>query len=439
MGVPAIASEFSNRLTRESESSAFRYRKAALHAVVFAAAFALLFSRRPDAILHAQFWAEDGKYWYADAYHFGWRCLLMPLDGYLNTLSRLVGLLALLVPFSVAPLVMSVCALVVEVLPVHVLLSSRFASIPVPMRLAGSLLYLALPNSYETHAILTNLQWRLALVGCLVLLGTVQERTTQRIFEVTVLAGLTMAGPLGILLIPIAALARWLKRDGRRNLHLYALIPGGVLQFLLIIFSNSRPHPPNGASVSRLAGVVGGQIFASMTLGMKTILLMYLVGNRQHLYWIELTACGIGLCIVVYGLWFGPLELKLAICFASLVFGVALWNPLVIPESSTPQWELLQFPGLGNRYYFFPMLAFLTCLLWMLRASPSVLRTRVARYVAMAILATLPIGVCSDWVLPRFKDFHFREFAEAFERAPSGSKTVIPLNPTGWRMELTKK
>ena len=44
--------------------------------IIWLAAFLMIFSRRPDAILHAQFFAEDGKAWYADAYQFGARCLL---------------------------------------------------------------------------------------------------------------------------------------------------------------------------------------------------------------------------------------------------------------------------------------------------------------------------------------------------------------------------
>jgi hypothetical protein len=33
-----------------------------MHAGIFLIAFLLLFARRPDAILHAQFYAEDGAY-----------------------------------------------------------------------------------------------------------------------------------------------------------------------------------------------------------------------------------------------------------------------------------------------------------------------------------------------------------------------------------------
>jgi len=35
-----------------------------LQVCIFMTAFAILISRRPDALFDAQFWAEDGKYWY---------------------------------------------------------------------------------------------------------------------------------------------------------------------------------------------------------------------------------------------------------------------------------------------------------------------------------------------------------------------------------------
>ena len=44
-----------------------RGRDLAMHAAIFLIAFILLFARRPDAILHAQFYAEDGAYFYSDA------------------------------------------------------------------------------------------------------------------------------------------------------------------------------------------------------------------------------------------------------------------------------------------------------------------------------------------------------------------------------------
>jgi hypothetical protein len=111
-------------------------------------------------------------------------------------------------------------------------------------------------------------------------------------------------------------------------------------------------------------------------------------------------------------------------------------NSLVAPHNATTQWELLRFPGLGNRYYFFPMIGFLASLIWMATsASP----TKLARSSARAILLLVPIGVYRDWQLPKYKEFHFQSYAAQFEQAAPGTTMNIPLNPTGWRMTLVKK
>src|SRR3954453_19860929 len=63
-------------------------------------------SRRPDAFLNPQFFAEDGNIWFADAYNIGWlRSLANTHTGYFQTLPRLGPALALAVPLPYAPLV----------------------------------------------------------------------------------------------------------------------------------------------------------------------------------------------------------------------------------------------------------------------------------------------------------------------------------------------
>ena len=413
-----------------------RIKTIAFHSLVFLVAFLILFSRRPDAILNAQFWAEDGKYWYADAYSLGWRCLLIPVGGYLNTVSRLIGLATLLFPLAVAPLIMSLCAIFVHILPIHVFLSSRFSAIPFKIRLIGSLLYLTLPNCYELHANTTNLQWHLSLVGCLILFGRPENGWGWRVFDSLILASATLAGVLGIFLFPLAASLRWLRHDSRYNRFLIALLPGSLLQCLVMLISNSRPSAPNGATLPRLIGIVGGQVFYAPVLSMKSLLLLYLFADRRTFFSIEVAALALGLPIVIYALLRGPKDLKVFLIFAAALLVLALRNPLVIPTSSSPQWELMQFPGLGNRYYFFPMLAFLASVIW-LWTGPG--RARFTRYYALAILALLPIGIYRDWQHPQYKEFHFQEFAAEFERAAPGTRMTIPINPTGWQMVLVKR
>jgi hypothetical protein len=90
------------------------------HCVIFLLACALLVSRRPDAIPHAQFWAEDGHVWFADAYNFGgWAALFRTQDGYFQFLPRLAAALAVLVPLRMAPLVLNLIAIAIAALPVQ--------------------------------------------------------------------------------------------------------------------------------------------------------------------------------------------------------------------------------------------------------------------------------------------------------------------------------
>ena len=73
----------------------------------FATALLLIFLRDPSLFTRPQFWAEDGSFWYAQAYNGGWlHSLTIPDGGYLNTLQRLSAGLALVVPFRWAPLPM---------------------------------------------------------------------------------------------------------------------------------------------------------------------------------------------------------------------------------------------------------------------------------------------------------------------------------------------
>jgi hypothetical protein len=409
-------------------------RKITFQAAVFLISFLVLFSHRPDAILNAQFYAEDGARFYADAYEFGWRCLLMPYGGYLSTLLRLIGLLTQLVPFGLAPLLMNLCAIAIQILPVNLFLSARFRAIPYNVRVFGSLLYLALPNAFEIHANTTNIQWHLALLALLVLLSQAEAAKAWRYFDYAVLCFALVDGPLGILLVPVAAILLWLRRDRRTVASLWVMIPFAALQSQFILFSNSRRPAPNGASLERLAGILGGQIFLSSVLGVRTFAQVFLFGDRRLLFSVEVAAMIAGLVLIVYGFRSSPFELRLFILFAAGVLILALSHPLAGPETNFPQWEYLQIPGRGSRYYFFPILAFYASLFWL--ASPGV--SKGVRYVAFAFLLLLPIGAYRDWRYPRFADLHFQSYAATFERTAVGDRVTIPINPIGWEMQLVK-
>jgi hypothetical protein len=58
--------------------------------------------------------------------------------------------------------------------------------------------------------------------------------------------------------------------------------------------------------------------------------------------------------------------------------------------------------------------------------------------MVLVLLLLLPVGIYRDWRYPAFMDLRFPEFARSFERVPSGTHFIIPINP-GWFMQLTKR
>ena len=141
--------------------------KLVLLGILFAA---ILVSRHPKVVLRADFWGEDGWQWYPDAYNSGWASLLVPHTGYLETISRLGGLLVQPFPLAWAPTLFAAIALAVQVLPPVFLVASRVEDAwpQAGSRLVFALVYLGLPNSYEAFVNLTNAQWHLAVLAFLV-------------------------------------------------------------------------------------------------------------------------------------------------------------------------------------------------------------------------------------------------------------------------------
>ena len=143
------------------------------HGAIFLFACLLLISRRPEAILHAQFYAEDGHVWFADAYNLGfWDTLFRAQDGYFQTFSRLGGALAVLAPMVLAPLVLNVIAIAAQALPASLLLmgrSSEWGSFRFRALLAAA--FLALPNCTEPSFGITESQWMLAFSAFLLLVA----------------------------------------------------------------------------------------------------------------------------------------------------------------------------------------------------------------------------------------------------------------------------
>ena len=406
-------------------------RRAVLVFLFFAA---VVVSRRPDVLSHAQFWAEDGKIWYADAYNLGaLQPLLHPAAGYFVTFPRLVALVGLLLPMAAVPLMFNCVAIVFQVLPAQFLLSSRCSEWgSIHARALFAFLYLALPNSQEMHANITNTQWRLALLALMILFARPGKSALWNAFDLSILTLSALSGPFIVFIAPIAAALCWSEpRNPQRTKFFLIAGSGALVQGMALLLPGGQDRvvqAVRGATPAILIRILAKQVFLAALVGRRTLAGVSFESGTSWM--IAVVVVCIGVAIECYVLLKAPPVWKAFIAFSFCILAVSL----AFPMTKSPQWPALLASG-GVRYWFFPMLAFISSVVWMLhRRNPMIVRA-----TAWVLMLIMVFGIVQDWGHPRPVDFQFSNYVRKFSDLPSGTTLFIPINPAGWTMKLMKR
>ena len=399
---------------------------------LFLLACAVIFSRRPEAVLHPQFYAEDGHVWYADAYNMGWWApIFRTYTGYFTILPRLGGALALLVSFAQVPLFMNLVAIAIQALPVSVLLSPRSTAWgPFRFRALLAIAYLALPNSNEVSYGLTVSNFLLALVAMLLLLAKSPQSIPGKFFDciVFLLCGLT--GPFCIFFLPISLYRAWKEKDRWQRVPAAIFLLSCTIQSwaLLFLAPAARARRAFGASAELALRILGGQVYLGALLGGNGLSALPGRGVSIALGVVAL----LGTTLIIYCIVKAPWRWKVFVGFSALLFASALKAPVEWGRPDLAVWNVLAASP-GHRYWFFPTLAFVWVLLWGFHQRPAFLRGASA-----LLLSLLCLGIVHDWHHRVFPDSHFADSAQRFNAAPAGATVIIPETPDGWSMQLVK-
>ena len=395
--------------------------------VLFVLVLVVLTTRSPDMFTHAQFYAEDGAVWYADAYNLGWlHSLAIPDGGYLNSLQRLCAGAALLVPFALAPLLMNLMGLLIQCVPVTLLLSARTRNwAPLTTRAFIAALYVALPNVHEIHVVLTNSQWHLALIAPLLLFSEPPKGWAGRAVDIILLLTAGFSGPFALILLPLVAVYWWRQRHAWTLVQLGLIGVGAIVQVsVLLTHPSARKLAALGPTVQRLMRMVGGDIFAASMFGP--------LPWETMPYKLILVAALCGVSLYVYCLLRAPLPFKLLILYALLLLPPALHAPLI--AGPKPLWQML-VEDHACRYWTLPIVAFVAGAAWCSQHAGS----RFFRWAGVGVVLAMSIGIVVDWRYRRWEDVHFPESVQRFEAARPGKPVVINILPSGWTMTLIKK
>ena len=404
------------------------------HIGIFIGACAWIISRRPDALLHPQFWAEDGSIWFADAYNLGgWAALFRTQAGYFQTLPRLASIFGLLAPLSLAPLVFNLIALAAQALPVNVLLGSRssaWGKLRMRAMLAG--VYLALPNCPEICANITNAQWAIALCAFLVLVAAPPASFVRLQFDLLVYLVCGLTGPFCVFFVPIALFLAMRRRVPWRWIpfSVFAVCSGVQAWGLLVVSPSVRSSwGVLGANPALLIRILAGNVYIGALLGTNDLA----ASPGSKLFFFLLFVALLGTVIVATSFAESGLEMKLFILFACMTLVASLASPTSYAPPGTTKWQQLAGAS-AVRYWFFPSLAFLWSLLFCLKS-----RMPALKVISALLLCLLCFGIALKWRRPAFEDTHYSENVRRFEAAPPGTVGVFPLNPEGWSMRLIRR
>jgi hypothetical protein len=402
-----------------------------LWGAVFAAA--LIVSRRPDAVTSAQFWAEDGKLFYANVYNHGLLAtLVVPQAGYFQELPILAARIAQVAPLALGPLIMNSIGIAFRVLPVGLLLSRRAETISPDLRVRALLaaLYIALPGSAETNANAVNAAWYLAVAAVLVLMLRPPVGKLGRALDIAILALCSVTGVFVIALAPLAFVYRRVRgASAVPNASLAILAAGAALQLVAILVlqyhlpsgfeAAQRPAGPLHGSSQLLFEILGLRVFAEPVLG-----------NGAVLSGITAAFLGVlGLTGMAMAVRLGSSELRLMTAFGLAMFAMALARPL------GTDWPGLMSAAADSRYFVIPQFAAIAALVW---ACGYNRHTGWIIPLAAVFLYMCVIAIPNDWEYAPFGKTNFAHQASQFEHAPVGTRMTIPIEPPGWSMTLLK-
>ena len=402
----------------------------AFYSLAFIAAALLIVSRRPDTLLHADFWAEDGWRWYPEAYQAGLACLWQSWTGYLQTISRLVALISTIFPLAWAPTLFAGAAILVQATTAVFILSDRLDDV-CPQRLCRALfalVYLLLPNSFEVYANLTNAQWHLGLLAFLVIAARAPGSPAGWIFDVAVLVLSGLSGPFCLFLAPVALWRAAWDHDRTSFFRASILVLCLMVQLGFLIGYPRGASPPLGAGPRRLAQILSGQVILPVLIGRRIVPRI----ESFHLWQngiIPVIIVIAALPLTIRAVITGSRALRWAFFFAGCVLIAGLLRPALGP-SSVPAWTSLATPDIGGRYFFLPMLAWIAVLFTL--AGDNAARVR---WTGRALLTLMFVMLPTEWNLPG--SYHiggrtdFVQRAQDFAAAPPGTVMDFPVHPPG--------
>jgi len=413
--------------------------------MAFFVAFLILFLRRPEALLNAQFWAEDATIWFTQAFNQGFFSpLFSPQDGYFQTISRLTMGIASLFPLEMAPFVSNFIGLIIRSLPVCFLFTPRMGWVGTKEKLVISAYYLLMPGIWEVHPNITNAHWYLSLYLCMVIAANIPNGLLAKSHDMIVLIIAGLSGPFIVFIAPFYGLKYLAESNYNlikaakeflmgsttyRTIFNLLFVAICLIQiFSIFLYASGRSPAPLGLSPEVLFNILSARIFLGSFLPHEAI---------HHIWqmpWLNLPAtllsCGLLSYVLIKGGW----RMAIFIGFAALMIGFALAKPQITVDQA--QLPLLINSHVGGRYFIVTNIVWVGCLVFIISRQRPLLKN----IFYSALLCVIVVSSYYTFSVDNLQDFEYQKYVEQYHDLPEGETIEIPVNPGGgWAVTLTKK
>lgn len=303
-------------ITVQSHGTRFRW-------LLFITGTMVILSREPLFFLEPRFWAEEGTRYYAYAYHYSqgplwYKGILNVQRGYFSLWPNMASTVAAnLVPVERAPLVTTLMAFLIQLIPLGLIAwsASEFWASP-GQKAAGMLICLLTPLSGEIWLNTINSQFYLALVTILVLIEPAENGWRRKWAYRVLLALAGSTGLVCVILMPVYAFLAWLAKERER-----------VIQAVIL-----------GVCAALQVGLLAGSSVSDSSVRMR------LTDGRLYLLPFSLWTQSIGLVLGGRG-WMAKLASRIVSVYEEgSIALVAMWIALTIVAVLLFRWLSLRLP-----------------------------------------------------------------------------------------------
>ncbi|RUR42376.1 glucosyl transferase [Vreelandella populi] len=414
-------------------------------AIAFTVAFLILFLRRPEALLNAQFWAEDGAIWFSQAFNQGFFSpLFSPQDGYFQTISRLTMGIASLFPLEMAPFVSNLIGLIIRCLPVCFLFTPRMGWVGPKEKVVISVYYLLMPGIWEVHPNITNAHWYLSLYLCMIIAANLPNNLLAKAHDIIVLVIAGLSGPFIVFIAPLYGL-KYLAENNynlikamkeflftcnfyRKLFNIFFIAICLIQIASIFLFSSGRSPAPLGLTPEVLFNILSARVFLGSFLPPEAI------HHVWQMAWLNLFVTLISCGLLSYVLLKGGWRMAIFIGFSALMIGFALAKPMISLDQA--QLPILINGNVGGRYFIVTNIVWVACLVFIISRQ----RVLLKNIFYSLLLCVIAVSSYHSFSVDNLQDFEYQKYVKQYYELPEGETIDIPLNPGGgWSATLIKK